>query len=143
MVEPRVLDLGSVLAESKSLLRRPIGEDVRLTMFISPGLRRVNIDPGQINQILMNLSLNSRDAMPQGGELLIEARDVEFEAASASILPEQRPGRYVLLVVTDTGCGMTPEVQAQIFEPFFSTKSDNTGLGLSVVDGIVKQVEGT
>ena len=142
VVEPKVLDLGSVLAESKSLLRRLIGEDVRLTMNISPGLRPVNVDPGQINQVLMNLALNSRDAMPQGGELTIEAHDVEFEVASASIRPEQGPGRYVLFAVTDTGCGMTPEIQAQIFEPFFTTKSDSTGLGLSVVDGIVKQCGG-
>jgi two-component system cell cycle sensor histidine kinase/response regulator CckA len=142
VVEPRVLDVGSVMAESKSLLRRLIGEDVRLTMIVSPGLRRVKVDPGQINQILMNLALNSRDAMPQGGELLIEAHDVEFETGFASIRSEQPPAGYVLLAVTDTGCGMTPEVQAQIFEPFFSTKSDSTGLGLSVVDGIVKQYGG-
>ena len=139
VVEPRVLDLESVLDESRNLLRRLIGEDVGLAVIPSPGLSRVSVDPGQINQVLMNLALNARDAMPQGGELTIETRDVDFAAATQTVHPEMRPGRYVLLAVTDTGCGMTPEVQARIFEPFFSTKSDNTGLGLSVVDGIVKQ----
>ena len=142
MVEPRVLNLGSVLAESRNLLRRLIGEDVRLTVILSPDLSGVNVDPGQINQVLMNLALNARDAMPQGGELTIETRNVELDGLSATIHPETRPGRYVLLAVTDTGCGMTPEVQAHIFEPFFSTKSDSSGLGLSVVDGIVKQIGG-
>jgi two-component system cell cycle sensor histidine kinase/response regulator CckA len=142
VVEPRVLDLGSVLAESRNLLRRLIGEDVRLTMIFSPGQSRVNVDPGQINQVLMNLALNARDAMPQGGELTIETRDVDVDAASATVHPDTRPGRYLQLAVTDTGCGMTPEVRARIFEPFFSTKSDSTGLGLSVVDGIVKQSGG-
>jgi two-component system, cell cycle sensor histidine kinase and response regulator CckA len=137
--EPRVLDLEGVVEESRSLLRRLIGEDVGLAVILSHGLSRVSVDPGQINQVLMNLALNARDAMPQGGELTIATRDVDFAAATQTVQPEMRPGRYVLLAVTDTGCGMAPEVQARIFEPFFSTKSDNTGLGLSVVDGIVKQ----
>jgi two-component system, cell cycle sensor histidine kinase and response regulator CckA len=137
--EPRVLDLESVVEESRSLLRRLIGEDVYLAVTTSHGLSRVSVDPGQINQVLMNLALNARDAMPQGGELTIATRDVDFAAATQTVHPEMRPGRYVLLAVIDTGCGMAPEVQARIFEPFFSTKSDNTGLGLSVVDGIVKQ----
>ncbi len=139
VVEPKVLDLGSVLFESQNLLRRLIGEDVRLNMVVPPGLSRVNIDLSQINQVLMNLAMNARDAMPKGGELTVETRDVSFDAVSATGHPEMSPGRYVLVVITDTGCGMTPEVQARIFEPFFSTKSDSTGLGLSVVDGIVKQ----
>ena len=137
--EPRVLDLEGVVEESRSLLRRLIGEDVGLAVILSHGLSRVSVDPGQINQVLMNLALNARDAMPQGGELTIATRDVDFAAATQTVQPEMRPGRYVLLAVTDTGCGMAPEVQARIFEPFFSTKSDNTGLGLAVVDGIVKQ----
>jgi len=139
VVEPKVLDLGSVLAESRNLLRRLIGEDVHLKMSLAPGLSQVNADPSQINQVLMNLVMNARDAMPHGGELTVETRDVDFAAASATLDPETRPRRYVLLAVTDTGCGMTPEVQARILEPFFSTKSDSTGLGLSVVDGIVNQ----
>ncbi len=139
MVEPRVLDLGSVLFESQDPLRRLIGEQVRLNMVLPPVLSRVNIDLGQINQVLMNLAMNARDAMPKGGELTVETRDVNFDAVSAPGHPEMSPGRYVLVAFTDTGCGMTPEVQTRIFEPFFSTKSGSTGLGLSVVDGIVKQ----
>jgi PAS domain S-box-containing protein len=139
VVEPKVLDLGLVLAESRNVLKQLIGEDVRLTMVLSHGVSRVNIDPGQINQVLRNLALNARDAMPQGGELTVETSNIDFDAASATVHPERQPGPYVLLTVTDTGCGMTPEVQAHIFEPFFSTKDDRTGLGLSVVDGIVKQ----
>jgi two-component system cell cycle sensor histidine kinase/response regulator CckA len=139
VIEPKVLDFGSLLADAGDLLRRLIGEDVHLTMTLSPDLSRVNIDPGQINQVLMNLALNARDAMPQGGELTIEIRDVDFDTTSAAVHPGTQPGRYVLLAITDNGCGMTSEVQARIFEPFFSTKSDSTGLGLSVVDGIVKQ----
>ncbi len=138
MVEPRVLDLESLLTESRNLLRRLIGEDVRLAMVFFPGLSHVNVDPDQISQVLMNLALNARDAMPQGGELTIETRDVDIDSAAA-LRGERGPGRYVLLAVRDTGCGMAPEVQARIFEPFFSTKSDSTGLGLSVVEGIVKQ----
>ena len=139
VIEPKVLDLGSVLTEARSLLLRLIGEKVQLTMTLPPALSRVNIDPVQIDQVLMNLTRNARDAMPEGGELTVETCDVNFDAALASGDSARRTGRYVLLAVTDTGCGMTPEVQERIFEPFFSTKSDSTGLGLSVVDGIVRQ----
>jgi two-component system, cell cycle sensor histidine kinase and response regulator CckA len=139
VVEPKVLNLEAVVAESQNLLRRLIGEDVRLAMIVSPRLSPVRADPGQIDQVLMNVALNARDAMPQGGHLTIETCEVELDAAYARAHPEARAGRYVLLAVTDTGCGMTPEVQARAFEPFFSTKADGTGLGLSVVDGIVKQ----
>jgi two-component system, cell cycle sensor histidine kinase and response regulator CckA len=137
--EPRVLDLESVVEESRSLLRRLIGEDVCLTVTPSRGLSRVSGDPDQINQVLMNLALNARDAMPKGGKLTISTREVDFAAGTQTDHPEMRPDRYVVLAVTDTGCGIAPEIQPRIFEPFFSTKSDNTGLGLSVVDGIVKQ----
>jgi two-component system, cell cycle sensor histidine kinase and response regulator CckA len=135
VVEPRVLDLGSLLAESRNHLRRLLGEQVRLKMILAPGLGRVNADPGQLNQIVTNLVQNARDAMPQGGELTVEIGEAGSGEASAAA----RPGRYVRLSVTDTGRGMTPEVEARAFEPFFSTKKDSTGLGLSVVDGIVTQ----
>jgi PAS domain S-box-containing protein len=135
VIEPRVLDIGSVLAESQNRLRRLIGEEVRLTMSLAPELSQVNADPGQINQILMNLVQNARDSMPDGGELTLKTSEVAFEAASEAV----RSRRYVLLAVTDTGSGMTPEVEARAFEPFFSTKREHTGLGLSVVDGIVIQ----
>jgi two-component system cell cycle sensor histidine kinase/response regulator CckA len=139
VVEPRTLDIGSVLTESQNQLRRLIGEQVRLTLNLSPGLSQVNADPGQFNQILMNLVQNARDSMPDGGELTLETSEVGFDATSESAGSETRMGRYVLLAVTDTGSGMTPEVEARAFEPFFSAKRGHTGLGLSVVDGIVTQ----
>jgi CheY-like chemotaxis protein len=142
MVEPKVLNLNAVLAESRNLLRRLIGEDVRLTMNFSPNQSAVNVDPDQIGQVLMNLALNARDAMPRGGQLTIETRNVDLDTAYAAAHPEVRPDRYVLLAVKDTGCGMSPGVQARIFDHFFSTKTDNAGLGLSVVDGIIRQSGG-
>jgi two-component system, cell cycle sensor histidine kinase and response regulator CckA len=139
VIEPRVLDIGSVLAESQNRLRRLVGEEVQLTVSLTPDLSQVNADPGQINQILMNLVQNARDSMPHGGELTLKTSEVGFEAASEVAREGARPRRYVLLAVTDTGSGMTPEVEARAFEPFFSTKREHTGLGLSVVDGIVIQ----
>jgi two-component system, cell cycle sensor histidine kinase and response regulator CckA len=142
VVEPRALDIGLLLAQSQNHLRRLIGEQVRLTLNLAPGLSLVNADLGQINQILMNLVQNARDSMSHGGELTLEASEVGFDAASESPGADTRPRRYVLLAVTDTGTGMTPEVQARAFEPFFTTKRGHTGLGLSVVEGIVTQSGG-
>jgi two-component system cell cycle sensor histidine kinase/response regulator CckA len=139
VVEPRALDIGSVLVESQNHLGRLIGEQVRLTLNLAPGLSQVSADPGQFNQILMNLIQNARDSMPDGGELILETSEIGFDAASESADAQTRPRRYVLLAVTDTGTGMTPEVEARAFEPFFSAKRGHTGLGLSVVDGIVTQ----
>jgi two-component system, cell cycle sensor histidine kinase and response regulator CckA len=142
VVEPEVLDLNAVVTESRNLLQRLIGEDVQLAITLAPRLSAVKVDPSQIDQVLMNLTLNAREAMPQGGRLTIETREVDLGVSYPSSHPEARPGHHVLLTVSDTGCGMTPELQARIFEPFFSTKSDGTGLGLSVVDGIVRQSGG-
>jgi two-component system cell cycle sensor histidine kinase/response regulator CckA len=142
-VEPRILDLGSVFDKPRSLLQRLIGEGVRLTMILSPKLSRVKIDPSQINQMLINLVVNASDAMPQGGELTIETRDVVLEANSVIGHRETSPGRYVLLAVTDTGCGMAPEVQAQIFEPFFSGKREHRALDCGWSTVFSSRTEGT
>jgi two-component system, cell cycle sensor histidine kinase and response regulator CckA len=141
VVEPQVLDLNLLVADMEKMLRRLIGENVRLITILQPGLNRVLADPGQIDQIIMNLAVNGRDAMPNGGRLTLQTRDLELDAKTQSGL---RPRRYVLLAVTDTGCGMTTEVQARIFEPFFTTKGvgQGTGLGLKMVSDIVQQSGG-
>ena len=141
VLEPQVLDLNLQVADMEKMLRRLIGENVRLITILQPGLNRVLADPGQIDQIIMNLAVNGRDAMPKGGNLTLQTRDLELDASYAKAQSGLRPGRYVLLAVTDTGCGMTPEVQARIFEPFFTTKGvgQGTGLGLAMVPGIVQQ----
>ena len=141
VLNPKVLDLNDVVGENEKMLRRLIGEDVRLTAVLDPALEPVKVDPGQIGQVIMNLAINARDAMPSGGELTIETRNVTLDEAAAALEPEARPGRYVQLTMIDTGVGMTSEVQARVFEPFFTTKGPKkgTGLGLATVFGIVKQ----
>jgi signal transduction histidine kinase/CheY-like chemotaxis protein len=136
--EPQLLDLNLLVADMEEMLQRLFGENVRLMTILQPDLNRVLADPGQIDQIIMNLAINGRDAMPKGGRLTLQTHNLELDAKTDS---GQQPGRYVLLAVTDTGCGMTPEVQAHMFEPFFTTKgvSHGTGLGLAMVSGIVQQ----
>ena len=144
VVQPAVLDLREVLEEAGRLLRRLIGEHIRVTVEAAPPLSPVLADRAQLIQVLLNLAINARDAMPQGGRLTIEARDVRLTDEYARLHLGVDPGRYVEVAVTDTGHGMTPEVQGRIFEPFFTTKPRGvgTGLGLSTVFGIVKQAGG-
>ncbi len=144
VLAPQVLDLNQIIQNLSKMLRRLIGEDVEVRNVLSPRLGRVRADPAQIEQIIINLALNGRDAMPRGGKLIIETADVELDQAYASRHMAMVPGGYVMLAVTDTGIGMDEETQAHIFEPFFTTKEKGkgTGLGLAMVYGTVKQSGG-
>ncbi len=142
-LQPQVLDLNATVADMGKMLRRLIGEDIDLVTVLGPGLERVKVDPGRIEQVIMNLAVNARDAMPQGGRLTIKTENVILDKAYCQVLPDARPGKFVCLSVEDTGVGIDEEITQHIFEPFFSTKGEEgTGLGLAVVYGIVRQHEG-
>jgi PAS domain S-box-containing protein len=143
VLAPRVLDLNALVADLAKMLRRLVGEDVDLAFAPAADLGLVRVDPGQLEQVLLNLAVNARDAMPRGGKLTIETRNVELGDAAPGG-PTRAAGRYVLVAVSDTGHGMTDEVKARVFEPFFTTKEPGkgTGLGLALVYGVVKQSGG-
>jgi nitrogen-specific signal transduction histidine kinase/CheY-like chemotaxis protein len=145
MVVPRVVDLGELLTGMEGMLQRIIGEDIHLTTRIAPDLWRARIDPTQFEQVVLNLAVNARDAMPGGGTLTLEVSNRVIDPVYADGHSELVPGSYVMLEVADTGTGMDPETRARIFEPFFTTKEQGkgTGLGLAVCYGIVRQASGS
>lgn len=145
VLEPKIVDLSDVLGGMEKMLRRLLGEDVELVATRAVGIKKILIDPGQMEQVIMNLAVNARDAMARGGRLSIETSDVMLDEACAAKHVGVTPGPHVMLVVSDTGTGMDAVTQARIFEPFFTTKEagKGTGLGLATVFGIVKQSGGT
>jgi PAS domain S-box-containing protein len=144
VLQPKNLDLNAIVGGLEQLLRRLMGEDIRMHVKMSAELGTIKADPSQIEQVLMNLVVNARDAMPHGGKLIVETCNTELDHAYASDHVSVKPGRYVMLAVSDSGTGMSPETVAHIFEPFFTTKGGTrgTGLGLSTSYGIVKQSGG-
>jgi len=141
VLQPKIIDLNIALGKVEPMLRRVIGEDIVMTIAPRSSHALVRVDPGQVEQVIMNLVVNARDAMPQGGRLTVETSDAILDEAATAEQPDARPGSYVVLSVTDTGVGMPPEVRSRIFEPYFTTKEvgKGTGLGLSTVYGIVRQ----
>ncbi|HEX4422118.1 MAG TPA: ATP-binding protein [Kofleriaceae bacterium] len=145
ILQPRVLDLNAMVSGLEHMLRRLLGEHIELSLLLTEQPRGVNADPGQVEQVIMNLAINARDAMPAGGKLTIETANIELDDGFAANHLNARPGPHVMLAVTDTGVGMDDATRAQIFEPFFTTKrpEKGTGLGLATVFGIVHQSGGT
>jgi PAS domain S-box-containing protein len=142
VVKPELLDLRELFADLENLLRRALGERVELQVHFADDLRTVEADPSQIEQVLVNLAVNARDAMPEGGRLVIEAENVELDGEYTYMHPDTEAGHYIRLKVSDTGLGMDKETIERVFEPFFTTKSEGTGLGLATVYGIVTAAGG-
>ena len=145
IIEPTLLDLNVVLAETRVMLERLIREDVKVVFELEPGLALVKADRGQVEQVVVNLAINARDAMPNGGTLTIETANVDLDEHYAKVHPSAQAGRYVALVVSDNGTGMSQQVQSRLFEPFFTTKAvgQGSGLGLATVHGIVTRGGGS
>jgi two-component system cell cycle sensor histidine kinase/response regulator CckA len=144
VLQPKVINLNSLVVNLDKMLQRLIGEDIEMKSVIEPSLGSARADPGQIEQVIMNLVVNAREAMPKGGNLTLETANIDLDQTYARDHAGVLPGRYVMLAVSDTGIGMDPETQTHVFEPFFTTKvmGRGSGLGLSMVYGIVKQSEG-
>lgn len=144
ITKPQVININAVVKNFSKMLQRVLGEDIEFEFIQEPDIDNIKADPVQIEQIVMNLAVNSRDAMPQGGKLVIETRNCLLDEKYRRKYPYVEPGKYVLLMVSDTGCGMNEETHSKIFEPFFTTKTDGegTGLGLAMVYGITKQSGG-
>src|SRR6202044_3935852 len=143
MLAPRIVNLNDIATENLKMLNRMIGEDIDLVMVAAPKLWPVRADAGQIEQVIMNLAVNARDAMPSGGKLMIETSNITLDEDYARLHSPLRPGDSVMVAISETGAGMDSETQSHIFEPFFTTKgTKGTGLGLSAVYGIVKQSGG-
>jgi signal transduction histidine kinase/CheY-like chemotaxis protein len=144
VIRPQVIDVNALVRDSEKLLQRVMGEDVAIDVRLAEELRPVKADPGQLQQVILNLAVNARDAMPRGGRFRVETADVEVDGGRAPPEPGVQPGGWVTLTVSDTGHGMSPETQTHLFEPFFTTKpaGQGTGLGLATVYGIVKQSGG-
>jgi CheY-like chemotaxis protein len=145
VLRPRVIDVGDILTRMAPMLERLVGEHIEFVLSLEPGALRVKVDPTHLEQVLLNLSINARDAMENGGRLVMECQRVHVDDAQAASQVDLRPGRYVVVSVSDTGIGMDPETRAHVFEPFFTTKAagHGTGLGLATVFGIVKQSGGS
>lgn len=144
VIEPKLLNINDIVSDMKPILQRLIGEHIQLNTLLGRDLKYIKIDPGQIEQVLINLTANARDAMPNGGAIVIETSTVELDERYCRLHPQAQAGRYVLLKVRDTGCGMDQETLSHLFEPFFTTKNrgKGTGLGLATVFGIIEQHKG-